>query len=144
MRHNNYQPIHPSRIPTMKMFPLLSALALTLLIAACGQGTAPPSTTAPVADAAAPAPDAAAPLPGERTYKTTCSLCHAAGVAGAPKLGDKADWAPRLAQGKELLYQHALQGFTGQKGVMPPRGTGMSLKDEEITAAVDYMAAKAE
>ena len=68
-------------------------------------------------------------------------MCHAAGVAGAPKPGDKADWGPRIAQGKDLLYKHALEGFTGAKGMMPARGGGASLSDEDVKAAVDHMVA---
>lgn len=73
-------------------------------------------------------------------YGKTCALCHGAGVAGAPKPGDKADWGPRIAQGKETLYKHAIEGFTGSKGMMPARGGGTSLTDDEVKAAVDFMA----
>lgn len=69
-------------------------------------------------------------------------MCHAAGVAGAPKPGDKADWGPRIAQGKDRLYKHAIEGFTGAKGMMPARGGGTSLSDDEVKAAVDFMADK--
>ncbi len=72
---------------------------------------------------------------GEKTYKSNCFACHASGVAGAPKLEDKANWAPRLATGKETLYQSALNG----KGVMPPKGGNMGLTDNAVKAAVDYM-----
>ena len=68
--------------------------------------------------------------------------CHGAGVAGAPKIGDKADWGPRIAQGKDTLYTHATQGFTGKKGTMPPKGGAANLSDEEVKAAVDYMVAR--
>lgn len=73
-------------------------------------------------------------------YGKTCAMCHAAGVAGAPKPGDKADWGPRIAQGKDTLYKHAIEGFTGSKGMMPARGGGASLTDDEVKAAVDFMA----
>lgn len=63
--------------------------------------------------------------------------------AGAPIAGNKDDWAPRIAQGKPTLYKHALEGFTGNKGTMPPRGGNPSLKDNEVEAAVDFMVAKA-
>lgn len=69
-------------------------------------------------------------------------MCHAAGVAGAPKPGDKADWAPRIAQGNDVLYKHALEGFTGSKGMMPARGGNPSLPDDKVKAAVDYMVAR--
>ena len=77
---------------------------------------------------------------GKSVYNKTCALCHAAGVAGAPKPGNKDDWGPRIAQGKDTLYKHAIEGFTGAKGMMPPRGGGSSLSDDDVKAAVDYMA----
>jgi len=132
----------------MKKTPLILAAVLASLLAACGgqdAGTAAPKAAAPAAaPAPAPAPVAAAPVnaAGESVYKKTCALCHAAGVAGAPKPGDKAEWEPRIAQGNETLYKHAIEGFTGAKGMMPPRGGGASLTDDEVKAAVDYMVAK--
>jgi cytochrome c5 len=80
---------------------------------------------------------------GEAVYNQTCQVCHGAGVAGAPKLGDKADWGPRVAQGTDTLYQHAIAGFTGKKGAMPPKGGNTALADADVKAAVDYMVAKA-
>ncbi|WP_418288000.1 c-type cytochrome [Melaminivora suipulveris] len=76
---------------------------------------------------------------GKSVYDKTCALCHAAGVAGAPKPGDKGDWSPRIAQGNDTLYKHAIEGFTGKKGVMPPRGGAVNLSDDEVKSAVDYM-----
>ncbi|MFZ2828421.1 c-type cytochrome, partial [Hydrogenophaga sp.] len=100
------------------------------------------SAPAPVAAvAAAPAP-AAENAVGKKVYGSVCSMCHAANVAGAPKPGDKADWGPRIAQGKDTLYKHAVEGFTGAKGMMPPRGGGNALTDDELKAAVDYMVAQ--
>jgi len=115
----------------------LAALALT----ACGKSetpAAPPATQA-AAPAPAPAPAAENTL-GKSVFGKACALCHAAGVAGAPKPGDKDDWGPRIAQGKDVLYKHALEGFTGAKGMMPARGGNASLSDDEVKAAVDYMA----
>lgn len=80
---------------------------------------------------------------GEDVYKQTCAACHAAGVAGAPKLGDSADWQPRIAQGKDVLYEHSIKGFSGKKGVMPPKGGNLSLSDDQVKAAVDYMVSQA-
>jgi cytochrome c5 len=77
---------------------------------------------------------------GEKIYKKTCFACHATGVAGAPKLEDKANWAPRIASGKEALYHSALNG----KGVMPPKGGNMGLADKAVKAAVDYMVNQAQ
>src|SRR6516165_3116050 len=92
-------------------------------------------------DAAAPAAPAAPPavLTGEQVYTTTCSACHGAGVAGAPKFGDKAAWAPRLVQGPAVLHKHALEGFQGKSGVMPAKGGRIDLADQSIVNGVDYM-----
>jgi cytochrome c5 len=76
---------------------------------------------------------------GKSVYGKVCAMCHAIGAAGAPKPGDKTDWGPRIAQGEALLHKHALEGFTGAKGIMPPRGASPALKDEEVKAAVAYM-----
>lgn len=89
--------------------------------------------------AAAPAED----LGGEEVYNMACIACHGAGVAGAPKFGDAAAWAPRLAQGAETLRDHAIKGFQGQAGFMPPKGGRVDLSDKSIVNAVDFMVAKA-
>ena len=101
-----------------------------------GEAAAAPAEAAPAAEAAAPA---AAGVDGKAVYDGLCMACHAAGVAGAPKVGDAADWKERLAQGKDTLYKHSIEGFTGKKGMMPAKGGNPSLTDEEIKAAVDYM-----
>ena len=121
----------------------MTLTAAVLLLAACGKTEAPAPAPAPVAAAPAPAPAApAAPenTVGKSVYGKTCSMCHAAGVAGAPKPGDKADWGPRIAQGKDTRYKHALEGFTGSKGMRPARGGAATLGDDEVKAAVDFMA----
>ena len=76
---------------------------------------------------------------GKGTYDKACMACHAAGVAGAPKLGDKAAWGPRIAQGNDTLYGHAIKGFQGKKGFMPAKGGNASLADADVKAAVDFM-----
>ncbi len=96
---------------------------------------APSTAVAPVATTGS-APAATKP-DGKKVYDTTCMACHTPGVAGAPKFGDKAQWAPRLAQGIEGLYATALKG----KGAMPPKGGSTSLSDADVKAAVDYMVA---
>jgi cytochrome c5 len=104
--------------------------------------TAETKAAAPAAPASAIV--SAAPVKvasGESVYKTACSACHTAGVAGAPKTGDKAAWAPRIAQGKETLYKHAILGFQGKMGVMPAKGGNTSLSDADVKASVDYMLA---
>ena len=141
---------------------VLAVAIVSLFLAACGDkkpeapaaptaAPAAPAATAPAEPAApAPAPDAAAapaaavPVAdaalGKSVYGKTCALCHAAGIAGAPKPGTKDEWGPRIAQGKETLYKHAMEGFTGSKGAMPARGGNAKLTDEEVKAAVDFMA----
>jgi cytochrome c5 len=74
------------------------------------------------------------PTTGEQAFTKVCSACHALGINGAPKIGDHAAWGPRIAQGKEALYTHAIEG----KGTMPPRG-GTAWPDATIRMAVDYM-----
>lgn len=112
-------------------------LASAALLMACGkQEAAAPAAAPEAAPVVAAAPENTL---GKSVFGKTCAMCHATGVGGAPKKGDKADWAPRIAQGNDTLYKHALEGFTGSKGMMPPRGTGTSLSDEEVKAAVDYM-----
>lgn len=86
----------------------------------------------------------AGPASGQAVFAQTCAACHAAGIVGAPKLGDKAAWGPRIAQGKNVLYTHALQGFTGKTGTMPPKGGNTTLADADVKSAVDYMVAQAQ
>ena len=79
---------------------------------------------------------------GNRVFSGLCFSCHGTGLPGIPQLGDHAAWADRIAKGKELLYEHALNGFTGSSGIMmPPRGGNPALSDDEVKAAVDYMVA---
>jgi cytochrome c5 len=82
---------------------------------------------------------AAEDLPGETVYNQACVACHGAGIAGAPKLGDTAAWAPRIAQGADILNAHALQGFQGKAGYMPPKGGRTDLSDQSVINAVDYI-----
>jgi len=94
--------------------------------------------------APAPAPAAAAPAApseakGEATYKQACAACHAMGVAGAPKFGDKGLWAPRIKTGMDSLYASSIKG----KGAMPPKGGNVALADADVKAAVDYMVSAA-
>ena len=78
-------------------------------------------------------------MSGPQVYNSACLVCHGAGVGGAPVIGDVDVWSPRIAQGNDLLYQHAIEGFTGQAGFMPAKGARMDLSDDEVRAAVDYM-----
>jgi len=91
------------------------------------------------AAAAAPAP-VDMPLTGAQVFNQNCYICHAApGVGGAPVIGDAAAWADRVAQGIDVLNQHALNGYQGQAGYMPPKGGFMALSDQEVIDAVQYM-----
>jgi cytochrome c5 len=76
---------------------------------------------------------------GDEVFKTTCTVCHATGVSGAPRFGSKDDWKPRIAQGKQILYQHVLKGYKA----MPAKGTCATCSDQEIKRAVDYMVSHA-
>jgi cytochrome c5 len=91
------------------------------------------SASAPVA--------AAAPLEmnGQQVYDAACAACHAAGVAGAPKMGDSAAWAPRISQGADTLNKHAVEGFQGNSGFMPAKGGRADLSDDSVREAVSYM-----
>jgi cytochrome c5 len=110
-----------------------------------------PAAPMPAAPAAAAAAAAAAPVAvaavaaaaassdaGKKLYDTNCMACHAAGVAGAPKFGDKAVWAPRIATGMDALYASAIKG----KNAMPAKG-GSGASDDDVKAAVQYMVAAA-
>jgi len=81
----------------------------------------------------------AIPKNGTELFDQTCSACHGQGIAGAPKAGDKAAWATRIAKGKATLYEHALQGFTGSTGTMPPKGGRTDVPDDIVKQAVDHM-----
>lgn len=87
---------------------------------------------------------AAASIDGASVYQSACMACHAAGIAGAPRVGDVAGWADRIAQGADTLYAHAIQGFQGKAGVMPAKGGNMALSDDEVEAAVDHMVAESQ
>lgn len=72
-------------------------------------------------------------------YQRTCAACHNLGVAGAPKLGDPDLWNHRIDKGIDTLVKHAIEGFAGDRGVMPPKGGFKKLSDEEVRAIVEYM-----
>jgi cytochrome c5 len=116
-----------------------ASAATTPTPAAAPAGSAPATVVAAATTATTPAPAAAAaakPGAAPPLYEQTCAVCHAAGVAGAPKLGDKAAWAPRLAQGIDGLVASAIKG----KNAMPPKG-GSNASPEELKAVVAYMVA---
>ena len=105
--------------------------------------TAAPSTPASAAAPAAAGNAPAAQADGKKIYESTCVACHGAGIAGAPKVGDKGAWSARIAEGNSTLYAHAIQGFQGKGGVMPPKGGNTTLSDADVKAAVDYMVSAA-
>ena len=104
---------------------------------------AAPKAAAAAAQPAAAAPQQAAAAPaavdGKKVFDTTCTACHTAGIAGAPKLGDKAAWAPRIKTGIDALMQSALKG----KNAMPPKGGNAALSDAEVRAAIEFMISQA-
>ncbi len=99
-----------------------------------------PNEPAPVIAVAAAASDK--PKSGEEVYNGGCNACHSAGIAGAPKTGDKGAWGARIAQGAVTLYDHAIKGYQGKAGVMPAKGGNAALTDGEVKAGVDYMTAQ--
>ncbi len=103
-----------------------------------GQGSAAAAGTKSVA-----ANNSGGKPDGEAIWKAHCSACHATGVAGAPKIGDTKVWSTILAKtDKATLYKHAINGFKGERGYMPPKGGASGLSDAEVKAAVDYMVGK--
>ena len=126
--------------------PAAPAAAGAATAAAEAAPVAPATPVAAAAPAAEAAPAAAAPVAaaaaagaGEALYKQACQVCHAAGVAGAPKFGDKAAWSARLPAGIDALYNSVAKG----KGAMPPRGGAAQASDADLRAAVEFMAAAA-
>jgi cytochrome c5 len=110
--------------------------------AAMPEATPPAEESAPAAAPAAepeaaaePAAEATAAADGEKTYQTFCQVCHAAGVANAPKLGDKEAWAPRIAKGNDVLLSSVVNGLNA----MPPKGTCMTCSEDDLRAAMQYM-----
>jgi cytochrome c5 len=99
-------------------------------------GESEPEPVAVTADAGA----AAEPKSGEEIYNGSCMSCHATGAAGAPKVGDAAAWAPRIAQGKDKLLANAVNGLNA----MPPKGLCMACSDADIEAAIDYMVSQSQ
>ena len=143
--------IHGYAERSIKNDPAMSDEAVKKRIAPVAQAAVDPNAPAAAPAAASPAPAmanvampaAATPAKGaasgKATYDSVCHVCHGAGVAGAPKLGDKAAWAPRIKQGVAALHANAMKG----KGAMPPKGGNPSLSDADVSAAVDYMVSAA-
>ncbi len=94
---------------------------------------------APTVETAPDPEPVATRMTGPQVYNTACLACHGTGIGGAPVLGDADTWADRIAQGTAVLKQHALSGYAGSTGYMPPKGGRIDLSDAEIESAVDYM-----
>ena len=126
----------PAAAPGAPAAPPASAAAATGAAApAAGSSPAAPTTAAAPAAATSAPVQADSAAKGKSIYDASCAACHASGVAGAPKLGDKAAWAPRIKSGQNTLYGSALKG----KNAMPPKGGNAALSDDDVKAAVDYM-----
>ncbi len=102
------------------------------------------AASAPLVTEALHAEPVATALSGPQVYNEACIACHGSGIGGAPVVGDVGVWAERIAQGSATLYEHAIDGFTGTTGFMPPKGARMDLSDEEINDAVDYMVSESQ
>jgi cytochrome c5 len=96
-------------------------------------------STSPTVDTPAEPEPVATAMSGPQVYNAACLMCHGAGIGGAPLLGDAGQWADRIAQGAGTLREHAINGYTGSTGFMPPKGGRLDFSDDEIAAAVDYM-----
>ncbi len=130
---------HKSEDPVFQR-ELLARIAPVARVAVAGEDNSALAAPAAAAETVAAAED----LPGETVYNQACVACHGAGIAGAPKTGDLAAWAPRIAQGADTLYTHALQGYQGKGGYMPPKGGRTDLSDQSVVNAVDYIVAASE
>jgi cytochrome c5 len=104
---------------------------------------APGAGSGTPAEAPAPA-QMAADMSGDEVYNTACAACHTAGIAGAPKTGDVAAWSSRIEQGLDTLSAHAINGYQGSAGYMPPKGGRTDLSDDAVRAAVEYMVAESQ
>ena len=122
---NRYEQLDPIRLKEIDQ----NIVPFAHVAVAGHDNSALAALTAPKSTAAA-----SVPATGEQAFTQVCSACHATGINGAPKMGDHAAWGPRIAQGKEALYSHAISG----KGNMPPRG-GTTWPDAAIRMSVDYM-----
>ena len=95
--------------------------------------------SAPTIETAVEPEPVATALSGPQVYNSACLACHGAGIGGAPRLGDAAAWSARIAQGTDVLNDHAINGYTGSAGYMPAKGGRVDLSDQEVSDAVAYM-----
>jgi cytochrome c5 len=101
-------------------------------------------SSAPVVETVDEPEPVATEMSGPQVYNSACIACHGAGVAGAPIPGNEEQWAPRVAQGLDVLKDHAINGYTGSIGYMPAKGGRTDLSDDEVAGAVEYMIGEAE
>lgn len=132
------EPAAPAAAPAAAAAPTAPPAAAPAVAAGAAAPVAAAAATAATAATSAPAAAKVDAAVGEKLYLAACTACHMAGVAGAPRTGDKAAWAPRLALGVDGLTQSVLKG----KGAMPPRGAAANASDADIRAAVEFMLAK--
>jgi cytochrome c5 len=141
---SHYYGDEPMSIDTTqyRRFGVPALVLLMLLGTGCSEKeTTPPQEAAPAQTATEtptadkPADTQTASADGQSIYQKSCQACHAAGIAGAPKLGDKDAWAPRIAKGNDALFASVKNGLKA----MPPKGTCMSCSDDDLRAAVEYM-----
>ena len=102
------------------------------------------AAAAPTAETVSEPEPVAAALSGPQVYNTACLACHGAGIGGAPVLGDPAVWEARIAQGIDVLKDHAINGYQGSAGYMPAKGGRVDLSDEEVASAVEYMVSESQ
>lgn len=133
----NTQEKHVLADPAVKAA-VADRIAPVAKVAVAGQDN---SALAPQAGGGQAAAAPAADLGGEEVYNMACVACHGAGVAGAPKFGDAGVWGARIAKGEATLHKHAIEGFQGDAGFMPPKGGRVDLSDQSVINAVDYMIA---
>ena len=141
----------PKQLAIVVVVALLVPIALIVLLSQLVTGIMPSGTSdadnkvltriqpfgqVTLADASAPSGNQS----GEQVYQAVCKTCHESGLAGAPKVGDKAAWAPAIKKGYETLAQHAVKGFQSPGKVMPAKGGNADLADVEVQRAVVYMA----
>lgn len=109
------------------------SLAAAMLLAACSNGGSAPAAPAPTPTASAPTATATPAI--TKLYEQTCHNCHAIPGTGAPQAGDTVAWASRIAQGREALLDHSINGFKG----MPPMGTCTQCTEDDFVALIEYM-----
>ena len=102
------------------------------------------AAAAPTAETVSEPEPVAAALSGPQVYNSACLACHGAGIGGAPVLGNAEVWAPRIAQGLDVLKEHAIKGYQGSAGYMPAKGGRTDLSDEDVANAVDYMVSESQ